>query len=110
MLNHLICVGCRVSLISFGFEHWFLGLCIIYIVSGCYLTYTIVDERMPLDDDTHDSNTILSENKHPMRFFEFVNRDAFQPNHDVIYTPPIQFLATLQRSSITISEFVLLIL
>jgi len=66
---------------------------------------------MPLnDDDIDDVSQHDTEHHHPMRFYEFVNHDAFATEQHHVYTPSIRFLATLQRSSITVSEFVLLLL
>lgn len=113
----LVLGGSRVALVSFGFQGWFLGVCCLYAAGGAYLSYRIVDRRMPFRFG------IGGGSRKVQRFSEFC-RSLTNPDREDASSAAAgaaagggggasdALLAAVSRrgSSIGVGEFVLLIL
>ena len=44
----IIFAGARFALISFGFDQWFIGFCVVYLLYGLWFASGLVDHLMPM--------------------------------------------------------------
>lgn len=103
----LVLAGSRVALIAFGFQGWFLGVVCLYVAAGVYLSYRIIDRRMP-----YAAFQLNLEAKQCQRFKEFAVH-LTNPDDQTTNTASSNALIstmTSGESSIGIAEFVLIIL
>lgn len=77
-MKALVFGGSRLSLISFGYDFWFLGFCIIYLLFGLVLTWEIAQQLLVLllpltehEQQLERNEALWSRDKQTMRFSDF---------------------------------------